>query len=156
MVANTRLFGEVDIPEEKILHFAGGIVGFPDMKNFTLIYDAEKGNNGGIEWLQSMDEPSFAMPVMDPLLVKPDYNPMVEEELLKPLGELNEDNLHVLVTVTVPKEITKMSVNLQAPIVINVGTMEGAQLIVDNSKGAYPIKFPVYDILKARKEKGGE
>ena len=43
MKINTRVFGEVDIEESKILTFPGGIVGFPDMEKFTLIHDEEKG-----------------------------------------------------------------------------------------------------------------
>ena len=68
MKINTRVFGEVDIEESKILTFPGGIVGFPDMEKFTLIHDEEKGNKS-IKWMQSLDEPAFAMPVMDPLYV---------------------------------------------------------------------------------------
>ena len=61
MKINTRVFGEVDIEESKILTFPGGIVGFPDMEKFTLIHDEEKGNKS-IKWMQSLDEPAFAMP----------------------------------------------------------------------------------------------
>jgi flagellar assembly factor FliW len=43
-----------------------------------------------------------------------------------------------------------MTVNLQGPIVINVEMRRGCQVIVDTDK--YPVKFPIYDILVARKE----
>lgn len=150
MKINTRVFGEVDIEEEKIIHFDNGIIGFPDLKRFTLIYDEEKGTNVGIRFLQSIEEPNFAMPVMDPLLVKEDYNPSVEDELLKGLGELTPENLLVLVTVSIPSDLTRMSVNLQGPFVINSKERKACQIIVDNEK--YPVKFPIYDIIKARKE----
>lgn len=149
MKVNTKIFGEVDIAEEKILTFAGGIVGFPELTQFALIHDEEKGVGVGIRWLQSMQEPGFAMPVMDPLLVCPDYNPEVEDELLKDLGELNEDNLLVLVTVTVPSDLTKMTVNLKGPIVINSQTRNARQVIVEGD--AYAVKYPVYEALQARK-----
>ena len=97
-----------------------------------------------------MDEPAFAMPVMDPLVVKPDYDPEVNDELLSGLGELNENNLLVLVTVSVPSDLTKMTVNLQGPIVINAEERKAAQIIVDSSE--YPVKFPIYEILKSRKD----
>ena len=83
MKITTKVFGEVDIEESKILHFPQGIVGFPELTDFALIHDIEKEGVCAIRWLQSMQEPSFAMPVMDPLAVKPDYNPIVEDELLK-------------------------------------------------------------------------
>ena len=39
MRVNTRLFGEIEIADEKIITFPNGIIGFPDMKKFTMIYD---------------------------------------------------------------------------------------------------------------------
>ena len=151
MRVNTRIFGEIDIEEEKIITFEKGIIGFPDMKKFTLLHDEDEGVNAGIRYLQSLDEPAFAMPVMDPLVVAPDYNPEVEDELLKPLGEINADSLFVLVTVSVPKEIEKMTVNLQAPLIFNADERKAVQIIVEG--GDYKIKFPIYDILQERKKK---
>lgn len=153
MRVNTRIFGEIDIEEEKIITFEKGIIGFPDMKKFTLLHDEDEGANAGIRYLQSLDEPAFAMPVMDPLIVVPDYNPEVEDELLKPLGEIKDDSLFVLVTVSVPKEIENMTVNLQAPLIFNADERKAVQIIVD---GDYKIKFPIYDILQERKKKAEE
>ena len=48
MLVKTRFFGEVDIEDEKILTFDNGIMGFEDMKRWTLIYDIEKGSEGPI------------------------------------------------------------------------------------------------------------
>lgn len=149
MKVNTRIFGEIDIEEEKIITFPGGIIGFPELTQFTLIHDEEKGVGAGIRWLQSMQEPAFAMPVMDPLLVKEDYNPEVNDELLEPAGNINIDNMLVLVTVTVPSDITKMTVNLRGPIVINAEEKKACQIIVDGEE--YSVKFPIYEILQARK-----
>jgi len=150
MVINTRVFGEVTIDDDKIIHFENGIIGFPDLTDFALVHDVEKGDNAGIRWMQSVQEPNFAMPVMDPLVVAPDYNPIVDDETLKPIGEIIPDELLVLVTVTVPKDLTRMSVNLMAPIVINVAERKACQLILEGD--AYAVKFPVYDILKSSKE----
>ena len=146
MKVTTRVFGEIDIDDDKIIHFQGGIVGFPDLTDFALVHDAEKGGDTPVRWMQSLQEPNFAMPVMDPLAVCPDYNPVVEDELLKPIGELNPESVLVLVTLTVPKDIKQMSVNLQAPFVINADERKACQIIVDSDK--YPVRFPIYDIIK--------
>lgn len=152
MKINTKAFGEIEISDDKLITFENGIIGFPDLKRFTLLHDEEQGTGAGIRFLQSIEEPGFAMPVMDPLIVKPDYDPEVEDELLTCLGDLSQENLLVLVTVTVPKDLKQMSVNLQGPLIINVDERKACQLIVENSD--YPVKFPVYEILQARK--GGE
>ena len=102
-----------------------------------------------LHYLQSLDEPAFALPVMDPLYVAPDYNPEVEDELLQPLGEITPDNLFVLVTVSVPKDIKNISVNLQAPLIINADERKAAQIIVEGEE--YKVKYPIYEILQAKK-----
>lgn len=150
MHINTRVFGEIEIEDEKIIMFDNGIVGFPEMQRFAIVHDEEKGVNAGIRYLQSLDETEFAMPVMDPLAVMPDYNPEVEDELLKPIGDFNEENLLVLVTVSVPREIKKISVNLQAPIIINAEEKRGVQVILES--GDYKVKYPIYDILQGKKK----
>ena len=148
MVIKTRVFGEIEIDDNKIITFSNGIIGFPDLKKFTLLYDAEK--TGGIKWLQSLDEPAFAMPVMDPSLVMEDYTPMFDRDLLKPLGgNLDPENLMMLVTVTVPKYITQTTVNLKAPIIVNVEERKAVQLISDDD--TYSIKYAIYNKIKAKK-----
>ena len=79
---------------------------------------------------------------------------MVDDEILKPIGEFIADELLVLTTVTVPKNIEQLSVNLKAPIVINARTRQAVQLIVDGDE--YPVKYFIYELLKKRKaEKAG-
>ena len=153
MKAATRLFGEIEIDESKIITFEDGIIGFPDMKKFTLIFDEEKAGRPSISWLQSMDEPEIAFPVMDPLFVCETYNPSVEDELLKNLGTIKEDNLYVLVTVTVPQNIKELAVNLKAPIVINTDTRKASQIIVEDD---LPVRYRIYEILEEAKKKAGE
>ncbi len=149
MKIKTKAFGEVEIADEKIITFENGIIGFPDLKHFTLLHDEEKGTSAGIRFLQSIEEPGFAMPVMDPLIVKPDYDPEVDDELLVGLGELTSNNILVLVTVTIPSDLKQMCVNLQGPIIINVEERKACQVIVEGDR--YPVKFPVYEIFQARK-----
>lgn len=153
MQIKTKVFGEITIDDEKIIHFPSGIIGFPDLQDFALIHDEEKGTDT-IHWLQSLQEPAFAMPVMDPLIVRPDYNPEVEDELLNKIGQIQPEELLVMVTVTVPKDIKAMTVNLKGPIVINAAERKAVQVIVEGDE--YPVKFPIYDILDKNKQKAGE
>ena len=67
MKAKTRMFGEIDIQEDKIITLESGMIGFPDMQKFTLIFDEEKGSKSHIMWLQSMDDPQTAFPVINPV-----------------------------------------------------------------------------------------
>ena len=149
MLIKTKFFGEVDLPEEKIITFNRGLIGLTDYKKFTILYDCEK-EESNVSWQQCVEEPTLALPVIKPWIVKEDYNPVVEDELLNHLGELTEDNLVLLLTMTVPTDIKQMSVNLKAPIVINADTRKGAQIICENQD--YEVKYKVYDVLKEKKE----
>ena len=143
MLVKTKFFGEVDLPEEKIITFERGLIGLADYKKFTILYDCEK-ENSNISWLQSVEEPTLALPVVKPWIIKEDYNPVVEDELLSHIGELTEENLVILVTMTVPEQIEQMSVNLKAPIIVNADTRKGAQIICENND--YEVKYKIYDI----------
>lgn len=154
MKAETRLFGEIEISEDKIITMEQGIIGFPEMKYFTLIFDAEKEDKDTIMWLQSMDDGCFAMPVMNPRIAVPEYAPNVDEELLKPLGGLEDEDIYILTTVTIPQgKVEDITINLKAPFIINLANNKGCQIIVEDD---YPVKHKIYDVLKSRKEKAGE
>ena len=154
MKAVTRLFGTIDVADDKIITMERGMIGFPNLTHFALIFDEEKKDKKfKIMWLQSMDDGDIAFPVADPIQLKEDYKPLVNEEIIAPLGEMTEENTYILVTVTVPKKVEDFSVNLKAPIVINMDSNKGAQIITEDD---YPVKFRVYDLLKGNTEKAGE
>jgi len=153
MVVNTRVFGEIEISEDKIITLDKGIIGFPDLRNFALVHNSER-QDGRVAWLVSMEEPAFALPVIDPLAVYPTFNPTVEDEMLKPLGEFTSDEMLVLVTITVPKKVEDMTVNLKAPIIINAKDRKACQIILDGDE--YQIKYPIYDILQKLKSEEGK
>lgn len=155
MKANTRIFGEIDIPQEKIITMEKGMIGFPELTKFTLIFNAEKPDRKGrtIMWLQSMDDGDIAFPVIWPTIIEPDYKPTVNEELLAPLGELDDENTYMLVTVNVPHDLTKIACNLKAPIILNTDTNKAAQIIVEDD---FKVHYPIYEILQRNKQKAGE
>ena len=150
MVVNTRLFGEIDIEESKIITFEKGIIGMPDMKRFTLIYDSDK-KDSNIRWLQSLDDGTMALPVVDPLIVLDKYEPLVNAELMERLGEYDATrDLMILVTLRVPSDLREMTINLKGPIIVNTANNRAVQIIVDDD---YPVRFPIYEILQENREK---
>ncbi len=150
MLVKTKHFGDIDLDDSKILTFDDGILGFENCRKYTILYNNENGSRPAISWLQSLDVKELALPIINPLLAKPDYNPMLEDELLKPLGTLNDDNLMIFLSLTIPADITKMTTNLKAPFIINTDTKKGAQVIVENQD--YLIKYPVYEIFKSKEQ----
>lgn len=153
MKAKTRLFGEIEIEDAKIIHLDQGLIGFPELRDFTLIFDSEREEKSVIMWLQSMDDGDIAIPVVVPSELLPDYRPLADEALLENLGTLTPENTYMLVTVTVPRNIEDISVNLKAPIVVNTDTNKGCQLIVEDD---FAVRYRIYDLIRDGKKKAGE
>lgn len=147
MKTNTRFFGEVEIDDNKIITLPQGIIGFPELTKFAMIFNNEE-KDPGIYWFQSLDETAFAMPVLSPYDVMANYSPNVTEDIISVIGEIDNDDFLVLVTLTVPHDkIEDMSINLKAPIIINTKTNRGVQVIVENDE--YKVKHPIYEKLQA-------
>lgn len=152
MLVKTRFFGEVQIEEEKILTFENGIMGFDDKKSWTIIYDIDKGAEGAISWLQSLELPELALPIISPYSITDTYAPVVEDELLKPLGEFKDEELLIFLTLTIPSGSPKdTTANFKAPILINPLNKRGLQIIANNED--YQIKTRLEDSLAKKKEK---
>lgn len=152
MVAQTRLFGEVTIDDDKVLDFPNGIIGIEDKHKFAIIYDVEKGEDTAVRWLQSMEDPYLALPVIEPFAILEEYNPIIEDALLAPIDNPKDEDIIVLLTLIISSDVTKVTANMKAPIVINSATCKGGQIIVENPE--YESKFNVYDAIQ--KKKAGE
>lgn len=141
MRIDTRYFGEVEIEDEKILHFEQGLFGFEEYRDFTVLYDNEVEGEPFFSWLQCVTEKSLAFPIVNPFKVREDYNPVVEEALLEPIGECKAEELLVFLLATVPDDPKKTTVNMKAPLIINTVNRQGIQLIVENED--YSIKYRI-------------
>ena len=155
MQINTKWFGTVEINDAKVITLEKGLIGFEDCSRFAIVYETEDKKEKPIMWLQSLDEQALALPIIKPEYIVDEYAPDVEDELVYKLGEnVKSDDLMIFVTMTVPSDLTKMTCNLKAPIIINTATMKAVQAVAANED--YVVRFPVYNLLKERKEKAGE
>ena len=151
MQINTKWFGTVEINDAKVITFEKGLIGFEDCSRFAIVYETEDKKEKPIMWLQSLDEQALALPIIKPEYIVDEYAPDVEDELVYNLGEnVKSDDLMIFVTMTVPSDLTKMTCNLKAPIIINTATMKAVQAVAANED--YVVRFPVYNLLKERKE----
>lgn len=153
MIIETKNFGSVNVDEENIYTFDYGIPAFEDLKKFTIIHPQENPEDKPLfSWLQSIEDPDTSFIIMEVYDIMPDYNPLVYDDDLASLGEVKEDNLLIYNIVVIPQTVSKMSVNLKAPVVINLTTKKGKQMVVKNED--YPVKYYFYEELK--KKSGGE
>jgi flagellar assembly factor FliW len=129
-VSGTR-FGEIELDDAKTIIFAAGLVGFPDAKRYVLLDSAEAGQVG---WLQSLDIPALAFPVVDGAAIDPSYPQPSASQLAREAGFADND-LAVLVIVAAPKG-KGLFANLLAPLVVNLESRTGAQIVLDPRKYA--------------------
>lgn len=134
MKIDTKYFGEIEIGDEKIIHFDNGILGFEDYKDYTILYDIEAGGKSFFSWLQSVDEKMLSFPIVNPLKVDENYNPTVNDEMLKPIGSYSDEDIAIFLLATIPQDVKEASVNMRAPLIINASTRKGIQLILDGQE----------------------
>ncbi|GHV33569.1 hypothetical protein FACS18949_07860 [Clostridia bacterium] len=145
MKLNTTRFGDIDIAEEKIVHFADGLPGLEDLKRYALITTEE---TEPFHWFQSIDARDIALAVIDPYRLFPKYAIKLPETVLEELdlGDGSGENLLVLTVAVVPQDFRAMTTNLVSPIIINSEKNLGRQVILENSD--YLIRQPIYDLLQ--------
>ena len=97
MQIKSKLFGDIEIQDDKIITFEKGLMGFEELKKYALVFDSDKPTPNKIMWLQSAEISDLAFPVIDPTIIMGEYNPVVEDEWLAPIGEYDtEEDLLVL------------------------------------------------------------
>jgi flagellar assembly factor FliW len=135
----TTRFGELEVPGGNVIHMPGGVLGFPGCKDYILVPHKE---NSPFLWYQSLDDPALAFVVINPLILKPDYDVPISPALMEGLGAEKVEELELLAIVTIPKDRPQeMTVNLLGPIVINSARRLAKQIVLDPER--YSTKTPI-------------
>jgi len=134
----TRDFGILEIEEEHVIQFSQPIFGFEEYRRFVLINDSNMGD--GICWLQSVEEKQVCFIMLNPLEIKPDYAPAVNDEILDQLKAEPEDELDCWVLLVIGKTFQQSTANLKSPIIVNHKANLAVQVILDQD---YAIRQPV-------------
>ena len=124
-------FGNIEANEPDIIVFSEGIFGFADEHKFVLV---RTQNAHAIGWLQSVESAYLALPVVSAHVLVPRY-PDVDMEAYARVAGIGDslDEIAVLVVLNAPPGIPA-TVNLVAPIFVNVATRKGAQLFLDDTR----------------------
>lgn len=146
MLLNTKHFGQIEIDEKGIIDFPEGLPGFEDVKKFVLL--SNTGDNYMFQWLQSVDKPDLAFVVIDPKYIREDYEVEVPDEEVEELKLDEDSDTTILSIVVVPEDISQMTANLKAPIIINNTNKKGKQVVLDCKD--YNIKHYIMQELNQR------
>ncbi len=127
MEIHTTRFGPVDVDANDVILFPGGMLGLDDCLHWVLLADA---SDEGLGWLQSTTHGDVALAVVSPRRYVPDHQVRVARSELASL--VLEDSDEVGVLAIVGKRDGNMTLNLKAPLVINLRRRLGRQ-VLDNA-----------------------
>jgi flagellar assembly factor FliW len=141
MKLGTTRFGEMDLPEETIIHIPEGILGFPNDRHYVVLeHDAE---GTPFKWLQSCDSDSLAFIVIDPRLIAQPYRLEFDEETVNFFGSIVPEEFVPMVIVNVPKnQPIEMTANMKAPILVHISRRMGRQIVL--SADEYSITHRIF------------
>jgi len=136
MTIQSSRFGELEVSEETFLTFPSGLVGFPAIQQFVVLDVAEDCH---YQWFQATREPDLAMVIIDVHFIDPEFRAQISDEGLAELGMTEMDPVLIMAVVTIPSgQPDQATANLRAPLVVNLRTRKGKQLILHES---IPLRF---------------
>ncbi|SFH75517.1 flagellar assembly protein FliW [Selenomonas caprae] len=129
---NTLRFGEIEVEEEKVVHFEDGIPAFEDEHEFLIIpYDDESP----YVFLQSITTPDLAFLMTMPFVFFPEYEFELDDDSQNKLGIKTQEDMLIYTLLTIPGgKVADMTANLMAPVVLNQNTMQARQIVLDKSR----------------------
>jgi len=107
-------FGAFEVDENQVLEFPRGLIGIPGT-GYVLV-DLSPG--AAFRWLHSTENPAFALPVVDPSAVVPEFVLTVDKAERERHGIEDIANCEIYVTVKADPDPAATTLNLRAPIVI--------------------------------------
>ncbi|RLA65095.1 MAG: flagellar assembly protein FliW [Epsilonproteobacteria bacterium] len=143
MQVTTTRFGELEVKKEDIFHIKEGLMGFESLSDFFIV---DPGDQTLILWLQSTKDPAIAFPVIEPKIFNPDYQLKLLPQEMQSLELTDLSDATVFCILTIPKQVSEMSANLKAPLIINSKTKNGRQIVLQDSK--LDIRCKIYNDLK--------
>ncbi len=130
MILTSSRLGRIEVPDAKVITMARPVLGFERLTEFCLV---EVAAIAPFMWMHSIEDPSVAFLVVNPLVFFPNYRIEINSQEIAELEPGAGETIETYVIATVPSDYQKMSVNLQGPILINPGNKLAKQLVLVNS-----------------------
>lgn len=139
LIESIRL-GTIDVQEDQLYTFESGLYGLEQHTRFALICPDD---TLPFRYLQAVDEPGICLLVGDPFTFRRDYEFDLAEGDVAALGEPTPEHLAVWVTVSAKDTLKGATMNLLAPIVLNVEKRLGRQVVLHDS--GYPTRQLLFE-----------
>ena len=144
MELNTVRFGKIEIEESRIFDFVLPIIGFDKQRKFVIL---EPNKDALFKWLQSIDDPALAFPIISVAALEFDYTIDLSDTVLEKLGISNIESVLVMNITSIPQDNPKgTTINLLAPLIFNVDNNTAGQIVLSGS--GYDISYPMFKEVK--------
>ena len=127
--------------EDVIISFPAGLIGFSHLHSFCLY---EPSESYPLKFLQSIEQPEISFTCIDVAAIKMDYEFVLDEEEAATLALEKPGDALVLALVVIPEDPRQMTANLAGPLVINIQTRKGRQVILNIER--YALKYPIITV----------
>lgn len=131
-------FGLFSYAQSEVLSFPWGLPGFAQLRRFIVL--AVPGQDGYI-WLQSLDDLKVALPLCDPWSLFDTYDATLPHYARESLAIEAADDFCILCVCVVGDGAAEMTINLLAPVVINLKSRIGRQITLENQR--YAVRTPI-------------
>jgi len=121
-----------------MLDFIEPMPGFPAHRSFALV---RLDDAGVLTELRSLSDEGLRFLVVPAAAFRPDYAPVVGDEVVAELGITVPADVLVLLVVTAANTLADTTVNLMAPILVNLRTHRAMQVVLDDP--AYDVRAPL-------------
>jgi flagellar assembly factor FliW len=122
-------FGDFEVSPDRVLHFPQGLIGFPGVRRFVIL-DHRPGSP--FKWMLCLEQPDLAFAVVEPGKLVPEYRAPLDLAA-RTLGTDPAD-VALFVIVTIPSDPMAMTVNLMAPVIVDVRTRTSRQLVLEDAR----------------------
>lgn len=139
MKIQTKFLGEIQIDPASIIQFPQGIPAFEEEKEFVVI---PLGAQSPFVTLQSVQTPSVGFMAAYPYHFKEDYTFDLEQEDLKQLQIEKSEDVLVYAILTLKDTLENSTMNLLAPVAINVKKQIGKQVVL-HENAEHPLRYPL-------------
>ena len=120
------------------IFFENGIPGLEEYKEFEI---SQLGTSNKFKMITSVEESNIGFVAVSPFEVNKDYEIDLNDEIIKELKIKEPKDVLVLNLITLGRTLEKSTVNLKAPVIINIKNNKGKQLILQDDK--YSVKEPL-------------
>lgn len=151
MIVKTSRFGDKEVPDEAVIIFPEGVIGFKDAGRFVMF---ECSDDGLFKWLQSCDRPELAFVICQADIIVPNYQIAIGDKEKQILQLEKPEDAVICLILVIPENPLDATANLLGPLVMNTETRRAMQVVLVNPE--YSTKHRLFKLKDDKNQHGND